>query len=84
MKNKLKFSYVGMEFEVPSTCLRTTDYWGKPLETPYISIGRKEVASMSKAFVKKNYPNLVVWASSEVCMTSMSIVSQVKLLMVLS
>lgn len=66
MKNKMKFSYAGMEFEVPATCLKTTDYWGKPLESPYISIGRKEVASMSKAFVKKNFPNLLVWASSEV------------------
>lgn len=65
-KNKMKFSYAGMEFEVPSTCLRTTDYWGKPLESPYISIGRKEVASMSKAFVKKNFPNIMVWANSEV------------------
>ena len=66
MKKKMKFSYAGMEFEVPSECLKTTDYWGKPLEAPYISIGRKEVASMSKAFVKKNFPNLLVWASSEV------------------
>jgi hypothetical protein len=63
-KNKMKFSYVGMEFEVPASCLKTTDYWGKPLETPYISIGRKEVASMSKAFVKKNFPSLLVWGSS--------------------
>jgi hypothetical protein len=63
-KNKMKFSYLGMEFEVPATCLKTTDYWGKPLETPYISIGRKEVASMSKAFVKKNFPSLLVWGSS--------------------
>lgn len=63
-KNKMKFSYAGMEFEVPATCLKTTDYWGKPLETPYISIGRKEVASMSKAFVKKNFPSLLVWGSS--------------------
>jgi hypothetical protein len=64
-KNKMKFNYAGMTFEVPAECLRTTDYWGKPLETPYINIGRKEVASMSKAFVKKNYPNLMVWGSSE-------------------
>lgn len=63
-KNKMKFSYLGMEFEVPATCLKTTDYWGKPLEKPYISIGRKEVASMSKAFVKKNFPSLLVWGSS--------------------
>lgn len=64
-KNKMKFNYAGMTFEVPAACLRTTDYWGKPLETPYINIGRKEVASMSKAFVKKNFPNLLVWGSSE-------------------
>jgi hypothetical protein len=64
-KNKMKFSYLGMEFEVPATCLKTTNYWGEPLEKPYISIGRKEVASMSKAFVKKKFPNLLVWASSQ-------------------
>ena len=65
MKNKIKFNYAGMTFEVPSTCLKTTNYWGEPLEKPYISIGRKEVASMSKAYVKKNFPNLLVWGSSQ-------------------
>jgi hypothetical protein len=65
MSKKMKFSYLGMEFEVPATCLKTTNYWGEPLEKPYISIGRKEVASMSKAFVKKKFPNLLVWASSQ-------------------
>lgn len=65
-KNKMKFNYAGMTFEVPASCLRTTDYWGKPLEKPYISIGRKEVASMSKAFVKAKFKHLLVWASSEV------------------
>jgi hypothetical protein len=64
-KNKIKFNYAGITFEIPSECLKTTDYWGKPLETPYINIGRKEVASIAKAFVKKKYPNLLVWASSE-------------------
>jgi len=64
-KSKMKFSYLGMEFEVPATCLKTTNYWGEPLEKPYISIGRKEVASMSKAFVKKKFPSLLVWGSSE-------------------
>ncbi len=65
MKNKIKFNYAGMTFEVPSICLKTTNYWGEPLEKPYISIGRKEVASMSKAFVKKNFPNILVWGSSQ-------------------
>ncbi len=65
-KNTIKFKYAGITFEVPSECLRTTDYWGKPLETPYISIGRKEVASISKAFIKSKFPNLLGWAKSEV------------------
>ena len=65
MKNKMKFNYAGMVCEVPSNCLITTDHWGEPIETPYIRIGRKEVASISKQFVKKNFPNLLVWASSE-------------------
>ncbi len=65
MKNKIKFNYAGMTFEVPSTCLKTTNYWGEPLDNPYIVIGRKEVASMSKAFVKKNFPNILVWGSSQ-------------------
>lgn len=65
MKNKMKFNYAGMVCEVPSNCLITTNYWGEPIETPYIRIGRKEVASISKQFVKKNFPNLLVWASSE-------------------
>jgi hypothetical protein len=65
MKNKMKFNYAGMVCEVPSNCLITSNYWGEPIETPYIRIGRKEVASISKQFVKKNFPNLLVWASSE-------------------
>jgi hypothetical protein len=65
MKNKMKFKYAGMVCEVPSVCLITTNYWGEPIETPYIRIGRKEVASIAKQFVKKNFPNLLVWASSE-------------------
>jgi hypothetical protein len=65
MKTKMKFNYAGMICEVPSNCLITTNHWGEPIETPYIRIGRKEVASISKQFVKKNFPNLLVWASSQ-------------------
>jgi len=65
MKTKMKFNYAGMICEVPSNCLITTNHWGEPIETPYIRIGRKEVASISKQFVKKHFPNLLVWASSE-------------------
>jgi hypothetical protein len=53
MKKKIKFVWCGVNFELPAECLRTTDYWGKTLDNPYISIGRKE------------YPHLLVWGSSE-------------------
>jgi hypothetical protein len=65
MKNKIKFNFAGVACEVPSECLITKSYFGEPLENPYIRIGRKEVASISKQFVKKNFPNILVWASSE-------------------
>jgi hypothetical protein len=64
MKSKMKFVWLGVNFELPSECLRTTDYWGKKLENPYIAIGRKEVPLMFKQYVKAKYPNLLVWGKS--------------------
>ena len=65
MKKKMKFTWCGVNFELPTECLRTTDYWNKPLENPYIYIGRKECPAIAKQFVKKKYPQLLVWGSSE-------------------
>ena len=64
MKSKMKFVWLGVEFELPKECLRTTDYWGKKLENPYIAVGRKEVPLMFKQYVKAKYPNLLVWGKS--------------------
>ncbi len=64
MKSKMKFTWLGVNFELPSECLRTTDYWGKKLETPYISIGRKEVPLLFKQYVKAKYPDFLVWGKS--------------------
>lgn len=65
MKKKIEFVLNGMTFEVPAECLRTTDYWNKPLNAPYINLGRKETASVIKQFVKMKFPTLPVWATSE-------------------
>ena len=65
MKNKIKFDWCGVNFELPAECLRTTDYWNKPLENPYISIGRKECPAIAKQFMKAKYPHLLVWGKSE-------------------
>lgn len=64
MKSKMKFVWLGVNFELPSECLRTTDYWGKKLENPYIAIGRKEVPLLFKQFAKAKYPDALVWGKS--------------------
>jgi hypothetical protein len=64
MKSKMKFTWLGVNFELPSECLRTTSYWGEKLETPYINIGRKEVPLLFKQYVKAKYPTLLVWGKS--------------------
>ena len=61
----MKFVWCGVTFELPAECLRTTDYWGKTLDNPYISIGRKECPAIAKQFMKAKYPHLLVWGSSE-------------------
>jgi hypothetical protein len=65
MKKKMKFVWCGVTFELPAECLRTTDYWGKTLDNPYISIGRKECPAIAKQFMKAKYPHLLVWGKSE-------------------
>jgi hypothetical protein len=64
-KKSIKFKYVGIEFTLPSSCLRDKNYWGEPLEKPYISIGRKEVPLMFKQYVKATHPELLVWGKSQ-------------------
>ena len=65
MKSKIKFVWLGVNFELPSECLRTKSYWGETLENPYISIGRKEVPLLFKQYVKAKYPDLLVWGKSQ-------------------
>lgn len=64
MKSKMKFTWLGVNFELPSECLRTKSYWGEPLTNPTITIGRKEVPMLFKQFVKAKYPDLLVWGKS--------------------
>jgi len=64
MKSKMKFTWLGVNFELPSDCLKTKSYWGEPLANPSITIGRKEVPLLFKQFVKAKYPELLVWGKS--------------------
>jgi len=65
MKSKMKFVWLGVNFELPSECLRTKSYWGDALSEPFINIGRKEVPLLFKQYVKAKYPDLLVWGKSQ-------------------
>ena len=64
MSKKLKFQLNGQEFQLPLNSYREQT-WGGNLEK-YIHMSAKNCASIIKQFVKKNYPELKVWAGSDV------------------
>lgn len=61
---KMKFNWLGVQFELPAACFRTVSYSGVPLPKPIISIGRKEVPLLFKQYVKARYPDMLVWGKS--------------------
>ena len=61
---KLKFKLNGQEFLLPLDSYREST-WGGSVEK-YIYMSAKNCASIIKQFVKKNYPELKVWAGSDV------------------
>ena len=61
---KIKFNWLGVQFELPAACLRTVSYSGAPLPKPIISIGRKEVPILFKQYMKARYPDMLVWGKS--------------------
>ena len=63
MSKKLKFSLNGQEFQLPLNSYREQT-WGGNLEK-YIHMSAKNCATVIKQFVKKNYPELKVWAGSD-------------------
>lgn len=48
----------GIKFEIKAEALRTTDYWGKPIE-PKVYANGPIAGSLVKAFVKAKYPKVV-------------------------
>jgi hypothetical protein len=56
--SKMKVVVSGMEFNISSDSLRSKDYWGKPLDKPYIYGGPKVGGEFVKQFVKKKFPNV--------------------------
>jgi|DEB0MinimDraft_10_1074344.scaffolds.fasta_scaffold87950_2 hypothetical protein len=63
MSKKFKFKLDGMEFNLPSKHLKTTDWNGNPTK-PEISINHSAGSNLLKQYVKAKYPNVVVSVSS--------------------
>jgi len=63
MSKKFKFSIQGTEFQLPLSQVQEDSYNNNE---KYIYMNAKSAASIIKQFVKKNYPNIKVWAGSEV------------------
>jgi hypothetical protein len=63
MKNKVKISIQGNQFLIPSESIGYDTYNNNE---PYVYMRAKLCASIIKQFVKKEFPNLVVSATSEV------------------
>jgi len=64
MSKKLKIKLYGNEFTLPIESYRESN-WGGSIEK-YIHMSAKNCATVIKQFVKKNYPELKVWAKSDV------------------
>jgi len=60
--NKINFQFQGMTFELPSTSIKTASWKNN---TPYIYMNAKNTASVIKQYVKKNFPNVKVWSTSD-------------------
>ena len=59
---KVKISIQGNEFLIPSTSIQKCSYDNET----YVQMRAKLCASIIKQYVKKNFPNLKVWAGSDV------------------
>ena len=62
MSKKIKIQISNQTFELPSNAL----WFDKWKNEPYINMNAKNTASLIKQFVKKNFPNIKVWATSDV------------------
>ena len=63
MSKKFKFQLRGTEFQLPLSKVREDNYNNNE---KYIYMNAKSCASVIKQYVKKTYPTLKVWATSDV------------------
>tara|TARA_A100001515_G_scaffold135632_1_gene126731 strand:- start:204 stop:746 length:543 start_codon:yes stop_codon:yes gene_type:complete len=64
MSKKFKFSIDGTEFQLPISQVREDSY--SDTKEKYIYMNAKSAASVIKQFVKQYFPDIKVWATSDV------------------
>ena len=64
MSKKFKFSIDGTEFQLPISQVREDSY--SNTKEKYIYMNAKSAASVIKQFVKQYFPDIKVWATSDV------------------
>jgi hypothetical protein len=63
---KVKIKFLNQEFLLPSDVLRKDDWYGKENGGKYIYLNAKHTATVIRQFIKKNYPQVKAWVTSDV------------------
>ena len=68
MKNtkKIKIKFLNEEFLLPAEVVRTDNWYGRDNDGKYIYLNAKHTATVIRQFIKKNYPQLKSWVTSDV------------------
>ena len=64
---KIKIKFLNEEFLLPADVVRTDSWYGRDMkDNKYIYLNAKNTATVIRQFIKKNYPQLKAWVTSDV------------------
>ena len=63
---KIKIKFLNEEFLLPAEVVRTDNWYGKENGGKYIYLNAKHTATVIRQFIKKNFPQLKAWVTSDV------------------
>jgi hypothetical protein len=64
---KIKIKFLNEEFLLPAEVVRTDNWYGRDMkDNKYIYLNAKHTATVIRQFIKKNYPQLKSWVTSDV------------------
>jgi hypothetical protein len=63
---KIKIKFLNEEFLLPTEVVREDNWYGKENGGKYIYLNAKHTATVIRQFIKKNYPQVKAWVTSDV------------------